>query len=1850
MRLRPTTVWRAPIYRGVAALAAGLLLAGGLQAASARAAADPCGVGSNPIVCENSKPGSPPSEWDVTTNSTTIEGYASGFSYNVGDTVNFKIRTDATAYTIDIYRMGYYGGDGARKIASISPSAHLPQTQPACLNDATTGLIDCGNWATSATWIIPATAVSGIYFAHIMRSNGDENHILFVVRNDASTSDLLFETSDTTWQAYNNWGGNSLYTGSPDGRAYKVSYNRPFNTRSGPGGRDFAFANEYPMVRFLERNGYDVSYFSGIDGDRYGSLIKNHKVFLSVGHDEYWSGQQRANVEAARDAGVNIAFFSGNEVFWKTRWESSIDGTGAPYRTLVTYKETHANAKIDPSPLWTGTWRDIRFSPPGDARPENSLTGTFFTVNCCTYAIQVPAADGKLRLWRNTSVATLANGATATMPDGTLGYEWDEDIDNGSRPAGLFDMSSATYNVDERFTDYGNTVAPGVATHHLTMYRAPSGALVFGAGTVQWSWSLDDNHDAPGTPPPTDVRMQQATVNLLADMHAQPLTLMSGLTLATASTDTSPPTATITSPAPGTTLANGSQVTVTGTATDAGGGQVAGIEVSVDGGTTWHPASGRASWTYTYSAIGSGAVTIRARAVDDSGNLQPNPTVLNVNAACPCTLFGASAVPTNPADTDTTATELGVKFVPSITGWVKGVRFYKGTGNTGTHTGSLWTTSGTRLATAAFTGESASGWQEVDFSSPVPVTAGNTYIVSYFAPNGHYAADAEYFRYAPKVTPPLTAPQGTDSNANGVYKSGSAGFPDSTYKGANYWVDPVFDTTAPPDVTPPSVVAVSPLDGSTSVPLTMAPSATFSEPVVSSSISMTLKTAANVTVAGTTAYDAARQVATFTPAAALATSTDYTLTVSGAKDPSGNVMTTFTSAFRTASSAPVAGDCPCSIWSDSSVPAVTAVNDPSEVEVGVKFRTDSPGYITGIRFYKGGGNTGTHIGTLWSSTGAELASATFTGESTTGWQQVNFPPVAVAAGTTYVASYHTTTGFYSADSGGLSSDVVNGPLTALRDGSDGGNGVYRYGARGFPSTGGSANYWVDVVFTYPADTTPPTIASTSPSSAATSVPVSRPVSVTFSEKVVSSSVSFSLKDATGATVAGTGGFPVSPSTYVFTPSSSLAAGATYTATVSGAKDQAGNTQTSPLTWSFTTSGANACPCTLFPSDATPTATAVNDSGAVELGMKFTADVNGYVTGVRFYKGTGNTGTHIGNLWAADGTRLATATFGSESLGGWQSVTFAAPVPVTAGTSYIASYYAPAGHYAADGGYFATTGNDNSPLHAASSPAAGGNGVFAYGSSSRFPNNTYNSTNYWVDPIFTVGSPQDTVPPSLVSTNPIDGQTSVPPTVAPSATFDEALSSSGLSMTLTPQGGSAVSGTVSNDSASKTVTFTPDVQLAASTKYTVALSGVKDLAGNASGSTLTWSFTTASGATSTCPCTIWPDATLPAVTTVNDPQAVELGVKFRTDRAGVIRGVRFYKGPNNTGTHVGKLYASDGTLLASATFSNESVAGWQQVNFSSPVSVTANTTYVASYFAPSGFYSATTNGLSTAVDNAPLHALASGTDGPNGVYAYGSSGGYPTTGTSTNYWVDVVFSDPDTTPPAVTGLAASGSGSTATVTWSTDEPATSTVQYGTSATALTATVSNLDPGEQPLRSTDRSCSKHALLLPGDLYRCRRELDDLTGDNAGCGKLRAHGRAVHPDNNGTIPGGDSVQYLSRPGRRRRGSGHTDRGYGVQWHERSQRLDKHPERDRRPDDHRLGARDGERIPAHVQQCLRLGTFGRFQRDVPRVCRAGSRIRNERKFLALRGVLDPGERALRPHQYTVRERADGPCHQSRR
>jgi len=773
-------------------------------------------------------PGNPVSAWYIDgAGSPNIRGFATDISVNVGQTVFFKIATNASAYRIDIYRLGYYQGNGARLVASVSPSVPLPQVQPACLTNTSTGLTDCGNWAVSASWAVPSTATSGVYISKLVRLDTSEaSLVVFMVRNDSSHSDILVQTSDPTWQAYNEYGGTSLYTG-PITRAFKVSYNRPLTL---PGMNTSFFTAEYPMIRWLEANGYDVSYFAGVDTDRNGALIKQHKIFMSVGHDEYWSGGQRANVEAARAAGVSLGFFSGNEIAWKTRWEPSIDGTNTPYRTLVCYKETLASAVIDPAdpPTWTGLWRDARFSPPADGgRPENALSGTLFGVNeTRNDPIIVPQADGRMRFWRNTSIATLGPGQVATLPAGVLGYEWDVDTDNGFRPAGLIPLSTTTLTVPECILYTGNVtsndgyaIGSCTATHQLTLYRASSGALVFGAGTVQWSWGLDTTHAIAGTP--TDINMQQATVNLLADMGVQPVTLQSGLVPAVASTDATPPKSTITSPAAGSSVVARSPVTISGTAADFGGGVVGAVEVSVDGGQTWHPAAGRENWSYTFVPVNSSPLSIQSRAADDSGNLGLPSAGITLSVSpppCPCTIWPSTAVPTAADAGPYSPLEVGVQFRADSDGYITGIRFYKSAANTGTHLGNLWNTSGALLASATFTSESASGWQQVNFSNPVAITANTAYVASYHTTVGHFSMDQNYFATSGVDSTPLHALPNVGPAADGVYAfANTSAFPADAYNSSNFWVDVVFNYNAGAP-SPLSVSTVSLPNGTQSVP------------------------------------------------------------------------------------------------------------------------------------------------------------------------------------------------------------------------------------------------------------------------------------------------------------------------------------------------------------------------------------------------------------------------------------------------------------------------------------------------------------------------------------------------------------------------------------------------------------------------------------------------------------------------------------------------------------------------------------------------------------------------------------------------------------------------------------------------------------------------------------------------------------------------------------------------------------------------------------------------------------------------------------------------------------------------
>ncbi|KMO39114.1 Mo-co oxidoreductase dimerization domain protein [Methylobacterium variabile] len=1540
---------------------------------------------------ENQKLGTPASEWAIDgAGDSNIEGFATDISVNVGKKIDFKINTNSTNYKIDIYRLGYYGGLGARKVDTLQHTGL--QTQPTPLRDAATGLVDAGNWSVSASWNVPADAVSGVYIARLSRQDGTkgENEIPFIVRDDSSHSDIIFQTADQTWQAYNPWGGANFYggngpaTGQGQGRAYAVSYNRPITTRGGTlaaGPQDYIYGAEFPAIMWLEQNGYDVSYMSGVDADRYGSLLLNHKMYLDVGHDEYWSGQQRDNVEAARDAGVNLSFWSGNEMYWRTRFANSISSDATAYRTLVSYKETWGqNQNLDPTNQWTGTFRDPRgpAGTVGNNDPENALTGTMFQVDSYVLdTIQVPYDDANLRFWRNTSVASLQPGQTASLTQNYLGYEWDEAPDNASAPAGLVRLSSTTIDETTYLQDYGNTTGKGTATHNLTLYRAPSGALVFGAGSVYWSWGLSANHD--NEPTPADPRVQQAMVNLLADMGIQPATLDPDLTPAIASTDHTAPTSAITAPTTGSSVAAFQTVTITGTATDAGGGVVAGVEVSTDNGVTWRAATGDENWSYKFAPQVAGTYVIRTRATDDSVNMETPSTgrTLTVTAPTAQTLFPGSAKPkvVNTADTD--PVELGVRFQSSTAGTVTGIRFYKGSQDMGTHTGTLWSSTGQKLATTTFTNETTDGWQTATFSNPVSISPGTLYTASYHSDRGHYSSDVGYFDTA-LTSGALTAPTN-----NGVFSYGStSAFPNESFENTNFWVDVLFNpgggtTTnqAPTAIndTGPAVTQNTAVTFSTSTLL-----ANDTDP---NGDPLTVTSVTNGT-GGSVSLNTTNSTVTFTPTTGFTGAANFSYAISDGRGGASSASVALTV------SAP--GTAPVSLFSSSATPAVANEGDTDAVELGVKFQSSTAGTVSAIRFYKGSQNTGTHTGTLWSSTGQKLATATFTNESASGWQTATFSsPVALTPGATYTASYHTNTGHYSTTANGFSSAVTSGPLTAPSTG----NGVFAYGSTSaFPTQSfQNTNYWVDVVFNPGA-----TVANQAPTAVNDTGPaVTQNTAVTFSTSTLLANDTDPNGDPLTVTSVtnGTGGsvsLNTTNSTVTFTPTTGFTGAANFSYAISDGRGGA-----SSASVALTVSAPGTAPVSLFSSSATPAATNTNDTDAVELGVKFQSSTAGTVSAIKFYKGTQDTGTHTGTLWSSTGQKLATATFTNETASGWQTATLSNPVTLSPGTTYTASYHTNVGRYSTTANGFSSAVTSG-PLTAPST----GNGVFAYGSTSAFPTQSFQNTNYWVDVVFNPGATVANQAPTAVNdTGPaVTRNTAITFSTSTLLANDTDPNGDPLTVTSVTNG---TGGSVSLNTTNSTVTFTPTTGFTGAANFTYAIS---DGRGGASSASVALTVS----APGTGPVSLFSTGT-PATTNTNDTSPVELGVKFQSSTAGTVSAIKFYKGTQDTGTHTGTLWSSTGQKLATATFTNETASGWQTATFSSPVTLTPGTTYTASYHTNAGRYSNTANAFANAVTSGPLTAPASDAAGGNGVFAYGSTSLFPTQSFNrSNYWVDVVF--------------------------------------------------------------------------------------------------------------------------------------------------------------------------------------------------------------------------------------------------
>jgi hypothetical protein len=480
----------------------------------------------NPIVAENQLLGT--IDWKLTLPATNreIEGYASATSVNHGGPISFFVNTAAPTYTINVFRMGWYGGLGARRVFGPIQATGTRQTTPT--PDPTTGLVDCA-WTNPYILATDSSWVSGVYLAKLTESqNNRQSYIIFVVRNDEASSHFVLQLPFDTYQAYNFWGGKSLYDccsgsqlpwGSSRGpEAVKVSFNRPYaaSTNSaaafGTGAGDF-LANVHPvaqgfpissagwdynLVRWLEKEGYDLSYITNIDLHTGSPALSRSRTFISSGHDEYWSWEMRDHLTTFRDAGGNLIFFGANPIYWQVRFESS-QVTGKSNRVMVGWKwrfsedPFYTDGIASNDQLVTTKWRDAPVS-----RPEDALVGVGYLTDPVSGDIVISKASHWV--FQNTG---LVNGSKLI---GLLGFEVDGVLGHQPATTEILSASVAT-----------NLLNPSeIVTSNMAMYTWASGAQVFATGTMQWSWGLDDYNAPQLRPSRLNPAAIQITKNVLS--------------------------------------------------------------------------------------------------------------------------------------------------------------------------------------------------------------------------------------------------------------------------------------------------------------------------------------------------------------------------------------------------------------------------------------------------------------------------------------------------------------------------------------------------------------------------------------------------------------------------------------------------------------------------------------------------------------------------------------------------------------------------------------------------------------------------------------------------------------------------------------------------------------------------------------------------------------------------------------------------------------------------------------------------------------------------------------------------------------------------------------------------------------------------------------------------------------------------------------------------------------------------------------------------------------------------------------------------------------------------------------
>jgi hypothetical protein len=449
------------------------------------------------VAVENRRPGT--AGWRITHPGApeAIQGWTDQVSAASGERVRLYVSTTAGHFRVEAYRMGWYGGRGARLVWRSQPVVGRRQPPPT-LSPGTNMVAT--RWHPSLTIAIGPDWPSGVYLLKLVGATG-QRYVPLTVRDDTSKAALAVMNAVTTWQAYNLWGGRNQYVG-PDGRletrSRVVSFDRPYH---GNGAGEF-LGNEYPLVRLVERLGLDVTYWTNIDLHRHPQRLLAHRGLVSLGHDEYWSTRMRRGAEAARAHGVNLAFLGANAVYRHIRLEPSAIGR---HRQQVNYKPW----SVGDDPAWqtdpgqvTTDWR----RPPLN-NPESRLLGAQYECNP-THAAGVVVQPSSW-LFAGTGVRA------GTRLPGLVGDEYDRVQPDAPRPRGVEVLLHSPVHCS-------GAAVRGPSFADTTYYTAPSGAGVFNAATSSWVCQLSRACATTRRSPLTARVVRTATVNLLRGFAAGP--------------------------------------------------------------------------------------------------------------------------------------------------------------------------------------------------------------------------------------------------------------------------------------------------------------------------------------------------------------------------------------------------------------------------------------------------------------------------------------------------------------------------------------------------------------------------------------------------------------------------------------------------------------------------------------------------------------------------------------------------------------------------------------------------------------------------------------------------------------------------------------------------------------------------------------------------------------------------------------------------------------------------------------------------------------------------------------------------------------------------------------------------------------------------------------------------------------------------------------------------------------------------------------------------------------------------------------------------------------------------------